>query len=465
MTKRLPRRLVLPAITLALLAGCQSLPRNEAPPLPSEWHARDAAAPLRVPSEQAWWQGFGDPSLSRFIDAALARNTDLASAAWRIRNAQLRAGAATQALFPTPNGSMGGGSARAAPQAGQPVPSWQHSTHASLGVGWELDLWGRIRDQRTAAVWEAQATADDRDAVALSLTGNVARQYWQIAALQARIERADDSLATAQRTLELTRVQYRAGAISGLDLAQAEQSLQTQQAARVQLQQQWDDARNAFSLLFDLPPPQLPEGRQVDTVQALSAQVPDIPAGVPADVLTRRPDLRAAQQRLEATLLNIRITRKQFLPGVSLTGNLGSGGTQLKDILSAPSQSLGIGISLPFLNVPEMIRAPKIAANDYEIAVLGYRQSVYRALSEVESALSGLQAQRRQVTLQQEALERARRIERMNEVRYRAGANPLRLWLDAQEARRQAELALIDARFNALQAAANLHLALGGSLR
>lgn len=457
------RRLLPPGLLLATLTACQTGPRAEAPPLPPHWQtAAPTATPLAVAADQVWWQGFDDPMLARLIDAALRRNTELGGAAWRIRNAQLRAGAATQALYPTPSAGANASASKATPQPGAPAPAWQRSYGASLGVSWELDLWGRLSDQRRAAIWETQATVDDREALALTLSGNVARQYWQIALLQARIVRAEESLAATERIFQLTRAQYRAGTISGLELAQAEQSLQNQQSQKLQLQQQLQESRNTFSLLFDLPPPQLPDGLSIDLPQALRTKTPTIPSGLPADVLTRRPDLRAAQIRLEASLLNVRITRKNFLPGVSLSGSLGTGGAQLKDILANPAQSLGVGLSLPFLNVGELIRQPKIARNDYEIAVLGYRQSVYRALSEVENALTAFDAQQRQAKLQDEALANARRIARMNEARYRAGAAPLRFWLDAQETLRQAEFAAVDARFNTLQAAANLYLALGG---
>ncbi|RMH90956.1 efflux transporter outer membrane subunit [Lysobacter pythonis] len=457
------RRLPLPLLLAAALTACQTGPRADAPPLPPHWQASTAAAtPLAVATDQIWWRGFGDPVLERMIESALLRNTELGAAAWRIRNAQLRAGAATQALYPTPSASANAGASKGAAQPGAPAPTWQRNYGASLGVSWELDLWGRLSDQRKVALWEARASMDDRRALALALSGNVARQYWQIALLQARRARAEESLAATERIFQLTRVQYRAGAISGLELAQAEQSLQNQQSQKLQLQQQIQEARNTFSLLFDLPPPQLPDGLAIDLSQALQATAPPIPAGIPADVLTHRPDLRAAQTRLEASLLNVRIARKNFLPGISLSGTLGTGGAALKDILANPTRSLGVGLSLPFLNVGELIRQPRIARNEYEIAVLGYRQSVYRALSEVESALNALDTQRQQLKLQDEAVTNARRIARMNEARYRAGAAPLRFWLDAQETLRQAEFAAVDARFNTLQTAANLYLALGG---
>lgn len=467
-----PARLLCVSMLVAALSACATAPRADAPPMPGDWHAPTLAkdsAPLQLSHEQAWWLGFGDPMLAQMIDSALARNGELASVALRIRNAQLRVGSATQALFPSVSGSAGGSATRApaaSAQPGQPAPGshWQRGYSTSAGVSWELDLCGRLRDNRSIAQWEAQATGDDRDAFALSLSGNVARQYWQIAALQARIERADQSLALAERTLRMMRVQYEAGAISGLDLAQVEQSLVGQQASRQALQQQLQEAGNNYSLLFDLPPSQLPGALAVDTTQAQQARIPAIPIGTPADVLMQRPDLRAAQLRLESSLLNTRIARKNFLPGVSLTGNVATGGSALKDILSNPTRSLGVGLSLPFLDVGEMIRQPQIADNNYLIAVSGYRQSVYRALAEVENAMTALDSQQRQVQLQEQALATARRVERMNEVRYRAGASQLRFWLDAQEALRQAELALIDARFGALQAAADLHLALGGNV-
>lgn len=461
----------LAAITLGAamclsLAACQSTAvRAPAPPMPTQWATPvPAATALQVNRTQQWWLAFDDATLTQLIDQALLRNGELASAMWRVRSAQLRIGTAQQALLPMPSGAISSSASQAPNSAENPSPRWQQSHSASLGVSWELDIWGRLRDARDAAALEAHASQADRDAVALSISGQVARQYWQIAAMQARIERADTGLALAERTLRMTRAQYQAGAISGLDLAQAEQSLQSQQTARLALQQQLDEARNTFSLLFDLPPAQLPAGLQVDSTRAQAASIPTFATGTPADVLLNRPDLRAANQRLEAVALNIDITRKSFFPGISLSAGVGSGGSSISQLLSNPSKTLGVGVSLPFLNIAELRRQPQIAQNDYEIAVLAYRQSIYRALAEVENALTALHSQQQQVQQQEQALSTARRIERMNEVRYRAGSQPLRLWLDAQESLRQTELALIDARFAALQAAADLYLALGGAL-
>ncbi len=454
-------------LSMSLLGGgCAIAPARDALPMPDAWRATTTATPLAVPSTQAWWQDFGDPTLTALIDDALARNTELASAALRVYGAQLRAGASTQALLPALSGSVSGSASQSpaadnAP-ASAPAPQWRRSYTGGLNFGWELDLWGKLRDQRSVARWEAEATEEDRLGVALSLSGKVARQYWQLAALDARLNSGEQGIALAERTLALTRTQHRAGAISGLDLTQAEQSLLSQRASLSQLQLQREQARNNFALLFDLPPQRLPNGIERPTLPSADSALPELRPGVPADVLTLRPDLRAAQKRLESSLLNVRIARKNFLPGVSISGGLSTGGPSLSDVLSAPARNLGVGLSLPFLNIGDLVRQPKIARNDYAIAVLGYRESVYRALSEVENALAAVDTQRRQLAWQIEAVGNARRIEHLNGVRYRAGAVSLRTWLDAQDALRQAETALIDARANALQAAADLRIALGG---
>ncbi|QTD45950.1 TolC family protein [Ottowia testudinis] len=457
-----------------LLAACAQAPVATSvalPDPPARWAHADAAAqaghdplgqgdPRAVTLRTSWWAAYGDAGLQQTVAQALASHGDLASAALKIRNAELRAEAAGAAALPTMSGSVGANASR--PLSGN-AQRTTRAFSASVGVSWELDLWGKLRAQSDMAAFERDATWQDRRAVTATLAANVVRQYWQLAALNQRIAVASQSLAHARRTLDLTQAQYDAGAVSGLDVTQSRQATQSQELNLLNLRQQRTELRHALALLLDLPPADLPAHAERDALLLGAAARATIAPGLPAEVLACRPDLRAAELRLRSALTNVDAVRLSFYPGISLTGGLGTGSAALLSLLSNPVATLGVGLSLPFLNMGEMRRNPQIAQNDYEQAVIGFRQSLLRALGEVENHLSAVATLREAAARQTELVAQARRIDALTEVRFRAGAVPLRTWLDAQEARRQSELAQVDAELNLLQAQANLFQALGTS--
>ena len=406
----------------------------------------------------AWWRQYQHEGLNRTVDAVLHANARLARAALQVQAAALRAENAGANLLPTASGSLNARSERSLDSSDAPT---QRHYGSSLGISWELDLWGKLRAQRDMAEWEAQASRADYNAVFASLATETIRQYWQLAALNQRCTLGERSLGHARATADFAETKHRAGALSGLDLARAQRNVQTQEAALIALRQQRTEARHALALLLDQPP--AAEITSFET-SALPADIEThfhVPADLPADVLARRPDLTASRLRLQATLRNVDVVRLSFLPAITLTGALGTGSAALAEILANPVAALGLGLSLPFLNFGELQRNPAIAENEFQQAVTQYRQDLLAALSEVENALSAHATQREAVARQSELLRLAQQIESQTEVRYRAGATALQDWLDAQENRRQAELSLLDARLAQLQQQATLMQALG----
>lgn len=453
------------------LSGCASVPTSSAVPdlvVPPAWQ-QAAAAPdaapssppsspqVAAPTTSAWWRSLGDAGLTAVIEQALARNNNLAQAAVRVRRAQLVAGqAASDGL---PEVAVRGNASTSEALSSGARSSRSFGTTAS--VSWELDLWGRLAAARDAADLEAQATQADRDAAALSLSATVARLYWQLGYLNQRVAVSQQSIDYARETLRLVRAQYDAGAASGLELAQATQSLANQQAAHTQWLQQRVEALNALALLLDGPPGSVARDEQRTLPEAA---LPALQAGVPAAVLTRRPDVQASELRLRKTLATVAATQRSFYPALTLTGSVGTSSSALSEALRNPVGTLGAGLVLPFIQWRDMQRNVAISQTDHELAVLAYRQAWYQALAEVEDALSA----ERQLTTQGEQLavaaQAARQSERLSEARYRAGAVPLKTWLDAQESRRQVDINLALNRLNLLQNRATLMQALGGGV-
>ncbi|MCW2395759.1 MULTISPECIES: efflux transporter outer membrane subunit [unclassified Sphingobium] len=439
----------------SLLAGCATRTPYQRPaaPLPAAFTHQDSSAQATV-RDDIWWRAFGDPALDGLLDLAIIRNPDLAAAAVRVRRAQLEAQLAGNALLPAPNGSLSTGLLQ--PLSGRPRGSTETAS-GSVGLAWEVDLFGRLDARRDAARFEAEATAEDRAGVLLILVGTTASLYWQIALANERITLAEESLAYARRTQSLVEAQYKAGGVSALEVREAEQTVTAQEAALSEVRQARVRAREALTVLLNGAP------GLTDEPQSLSTKpLPNIAAGLPADLLGRRPDLRAAELRLRAVLASADAAKASFYPALILTGALGTSSSGLLNLLTNPVATLGAGLTLPFLNLNAMHFETQIARTRYEEAVILFRKSLYSALAEVETALSA----RAELATQGFALRRARDAaadaERLYEIRYRAGSVPLRTWLDAQERRRAADLALSSNKLTQLQNQVTLHQALGG---
>ncbi|ABK11689.1 RND efflux system, outer membrane lipoprotein, NodT family [Burkholderia cenocepacia HI2424] len=441
------------ACAAALLAGCAGARHDPLPAvaMPANW-----AAPVAADAPAAtgdWWRSFGDPQLDALIDDALRANNDLAIAAIRVYRAQLQAGLVDTNL--TPNVTLG---ANGAVSRTLDTHQMSRSSGVNGSLSYELDLWGRLAALRDAAHWEADATADDLEAARLSLIGTTAALYWQIGYLNRQIALGDANIAYAERTLALVRSRHTAGAVSGLDLAQAEQSLAAQRAAQTQLIQQRTENRHALAILFDRPPQQ----RAAEPAALPDAAPPDVAAGLPASLLGRRPDLRAAEFRLRESLAQVDATRTSFYPTFTLTGSAGTTSTSLERVLTNPVGTLGLGLALPFIQWNTMQLQIRVSKSQYEEAVVGFRQRLYTALAEVENALSARVQLEREAEQRTLSLAQAQRAERLAAARFAAGATAVQPWLDQQQVLRSAQSADELTRLNRLNNQMKLYRALGG---
>lgn len=414
-----------------------------------------AAARTGTVRQDPWWQGFGDARLNHLVQRALDSNSNLAAAGFALRQARLQAGLADNDLYPQASGQLNASASRRVDQG----DSTTRSASSSVGLSWEVDLWGRLRSQRDVASWQARASADDLRATALSLVGDVCRNYWTLAYLNQSIAAGEQDLAALERTLKLVQVQHSEGEVSLLELREAQQSLDAQRAAQSALQQQRVESRNALALLLDGQPLALAdEPQSVRQVVALPVR-----AGMPAELLARRPDLRAAERRLRASLASIDATARSYYPALTLTGALGGSGSALGDVLRNPVATLGAGLTLPFLNVTQARLNTESAGASYLQAASTFRTTLYTALQDVDNALSARTRLQEQVAARQRSYQAAQEVARLYEVRYRNGDVALRTWLDAQQTLRSAELALAQVLRDRVRNDVTLALALGGS--
>jgi NodT family efflux transporter outer membrane factor (OMF) lipoprotein len=446
------KRLSVVVLACALQAACSTEPARSdriQPPMPAAWMAEAGGA---IDNPRSWWKSFQDPQLDSLVDRALHTNNDFAAAAIRVYRARLQS-----TLIDTnraPNVAVDAYSI--ATHGFSPKFSARSSGTNSL-LSFEIDLWGKLAKQRQAGRWEAEATMADCRAFAEWLVGTTAKLYWQLAYLNQLIAMADADIEYAKRTLELARTKYEVGSISKLNAAEAELSLSTQQAARTELVQQRTETRNALSILFNQPPQStgverstLPEGR-----------LPPIGAGLPAQILANRPDMRAAELRVREALVNVDIARTSFYPTLSLTGTFGTTSDSLIKFLKNPVGTLGGDLALPFVQWNTAKLTTRIARTQFEEAQVEFRQRLYTALAEVENALSArTQLQAEEQTLRS-AIEQARLAESIARTRFEAGASDVQLWLDAQMRVRGVERSLVSNRLNQFDNQADLYRALG----
>lgn len=456
---RIPTRLNLPrlllAATLLSTSGCASMTRSiyVAPDLPVEAAWQQQVSGTATLTSSPWWDGFGDAELSGLVDRVLAENGDLAAASIRLKQARMSTDLASSQLLPTFTGSLGASTSGSVESGG----TWSDKSTASLGASWEVDLFGRLDAERDAAGWEAQATAQDLAATRLSLIATTVSAWWQLGYANERIALSEQSLAYVRKACELINRQYSAGAVSRLEVSDAEQTVASQEASHTQLLQARTETMNALAALLGR---QTYDGPELDALprQAL----PAVDAGIPAQLLSRRPDLAAAELRLRKSLANADATKASYYPQLSLTGSLGTSSESLLSFLSNPVASLGSALSLPFLNPDRVRLGTGIARADYEIAVEQFRQDFYEALRDTANALSA----REHYLQQSEAIARSHAAafdaEQLYARRYGAGAIGLRDWLDAMERLRSAQASVIENRLNQLNAQVALYQALGG---
>lgn len=420
---------------------------------PAHWQQNTNASPM-VPFD---WRDFHDPLLERWLQQVMTSNNDLAVAILRVYRARLEAERAGISTTPSVNAGLNISTNN---NLSNPSP-WTKNSSASFSTSYEVDLWGKLARQRDAAEWARQATEQDLRAARLLLLASASNNYWQIGFINQQIGVFQQSITYARETLRLVTARYNAGGASLLDVVNAERNLLAQESRLPALQREKQQALNEQALLLGAPPGNV----VVEPTHLPTVPLPQINTGVPADVLSRRPDIYAKELRLREALANVDIKRVQYYPGFNLTGSLGTSSTALLEFLRNPVGSVSAGLTLPFLEWRQMSVDIKIARNDYEQRMLEFKQALYKAMVGVDDALSLRTQLMTQETYLKATLELARKSERLNEIRYRQGAIPISFWLDAQEQRRQAELALSDNRFNQYRNLMKILLEFGGSLQ
>lgn len=452
---RFPRPLLALTVTLALSA-CSQQSTYHRPELAVAPNWQQANQGLNQQQAGPWWQGFDDPALDQLVEAVLAANPDMQVAGLRLKSALLGADLADTNLTPSVNATLAASGTKNTKDG-----SANSNLGPSLTLSYEVDLWGRLAAVRDQAQWEAEASEQDLAATRLLLIGKTLEQYWQLAYLGSAITLGERQLLNVERAERLTRAKYEAGAITRLDMVQASQQKAGKQAELAALVQQREQAGNALRLLL---------GRSYGPLEFAPGElavhpIPTLAVGIPADVLARRPDVRAAELRLRKTLAKGDEIRTGFYPTLSLTGGASSTSDTLTQVLSNPVGTLGATLALPFLEYNKTRLSIASSDIDYQIAETEFRKQLYTALLEVEDGLAARRQGEQRLRYLEQQLGYAKEAERLAQARFQAGATGVQPWLDEQNRLWDAQLSLLAQQQTQLNTMAGIYRALGGSDR
>jgi outer membrane protein, multidrug efflux system len=451
-----------------LLAGCSLAPRYRQPAAPIYPAYPDPGVDgTRQATELGWRDYFGDPRLKAYIAAALANNRDLAASVARIE--QAHAQYRMQNAQRLPEVDFDSGASRApntTVTSGGSATSGSSATYnqysASVGVSaFELDFWGRVRNLSVAARANYLATIDAERDFRLSLIGNVAATYLSLRAGEEQIALAERTLASRREGLGIAKVRFDAGVTSSIDYDQSYTLVTQAETELADNRRTTAQTENQLLVLVGGPMAgTLPSPRSVED----QGQFEPIGAGLPSALLTNRPDILQAEQKLRAADANIGAARAAFFPTISLTGNYGVASSALGNLFKGESRAWTFGgtLDLPILDWGHRTANLKLNKAQRDEAVANYQKTVQQAFREVSDGLVGRQYYAEQIKAQVDAVEAYRRLAEAAWLRYDNGISIYLEVLDAERNLFTAEQQLIILRSDALQNGVSLYIALGG---
>lgn len=457
-------------IATSFLFGCAVGPDYLRPslPLPGAWSPAEAAS--AQPADQVgkrWWSLYADPVLDKLVEEALANNADAQVAAARVLEARAIAGGVDADLYPSVSAGFSGSRGKSTLLGSFPrsdtLPRTQNSYRATLDASYEIDLWGKLRRASEAARADLLASQSSRDAVNLGLAAGVAQQYFALLATDAQVKVARRTTVTRRETLNLFRQRLKAGTLSEYDLRLAEAQEATARSLLAALQRDRERADSALSVLLGRPPPEVLQG----TVSLGTPDAPPplaVPAGLPSDLLLRRPDLQAAEQQLIAANARIGVARARYFPSIGLTAYTGGESVVFSKLFTGPASifSFAANVTQPMWNAGRIGLGVDAAEARRDQALAQYKQAVANAFKDVRDALAAQMAAHDALaaeTTRAAALEKALQAARQ---RFDAGIASRLDVLDAERNLLAAELARIDAERARRAALADLFKSLGG---
>lgn len=461
------RRVVMAAALGACLGGCVLGPdyRRPAVDMPSGWRYEDREA--QDTANSAWWRQFNDPVLDDLIAIALRENKSVQIAAARIENFFGQYRTTRAALFPAIGVGFGAGQQRISEVAGpkpqlETVPGHdpQFDNFAGfLSLGWEIDLWGKLRRATESARASLLATAEARRAVILTLVSSVATSYVNLRALDRQLELTEQTTEAYRQAYELMSLKFKHGTVSELEVFQTKSQFDNAAANIPFYQKAITQQENALSILLGRNPGPIPRGKDIAELT-----LPVVPAGVPSLILENRPDVRQAEQILVAANANIGVAKALYFPSITLTAALGTASSDLTKLFTGPALmwSYAGNLAAPIFTAGAVAGQVKSAEASQKENLVTYLQTVQGAFQQVDDALVDQFRSREQLASLAREVDSLRNYVRVARLRYDGGYSSYLEVVFAENQLYPSELSYVQTQSNLFQALVNVYKAMGG---
>jgi multidrug efflux system outer membrane protein len=440
---------VLATLLCTVLTSCTVGPNYQRPDLkvPTGFASATTRPTTQPALGRDWWKLFGDPTLTKLEEDAVKANTDLQAAVARVAQARAAARVTQSQFYPVvtldpsiqrsrSSGTLNNSSGQSITSNGTTVSRSSSSSARTttvaripFDVSYEVDVWGRVRRSVEASVAQVRANEDDYQVVLQTLQADVAQNYFTLRSLDAQAKILERNVESYRRQIELTETQHQAGLVGQTDVLQAQTLLNSTVAQQIDIRRQRADTEHALAILLGRPPSEV-------TVlnQPLDLVPPQVPAGLPAELLRRRPDVLLAEQNLVAANAQIGVATAAFYPTFRLTGSAGFESIDLAHALDWESRvwSIGPSVSFPIFNGGQLQANLDQTRARYEELSATYRGSVLTAYRDVEDSLTDLHLRADAAHAQNQAVQYAREYLRLSEVQYRGGLATYLQVIDAE---------------------------------
>jgi len=460
---RAARKAVILLLLFLMVPGCMIGPNYKRPviDIPGSWRVEEEEA--KETADTRWWEQFNDPVLNGLIETALRENKDLKIASARVEEFLGYLQTTRAGLFPQVGaGVLGQGMAFTKYSNPPPNPLLVNpggDFQMFLSSSWEIDVWGRLRRATQAARADLLSTEEGRRAVILTVVTGVALAYTGLRDLDKQLDIARDTVKSREHSLKLFQLRYGRGLISQLELSQIESLYQAAVATVPLLQKLIAQAENGLSVLLGHNPGPIPRGKALDQLS-----FPAIPAGLPSQLLERRPDIRQAEEDLIAANARIGVARAAYFPSISLTGLFGLESQSLSSLFTGPARmwAAGLPITGPIFTAGAIAGTVKSAEAIQQERLVRYEQVIQQAFGEVDDALIDQAKSREQLEAQRKQVEALRIYARLAWKRYENGYTSYLEVLDAERSLFDAELSYAQTQGNLFVAFVNLYTSMGG---
>ncbi|MCI0667628.1 MAG: efflux transporter outer membrane subunit [Methylococcaceae bacterium] len=459
------RKLAFFAIS-ALLSGCFKVgPDYQKPEVdtPAQWRFEDREA--RDLSNSRWWEQFGDPVLNGLMDQAFRGNLDLKIAAARVEEFMGLYGSTRSNLFPQFSGSAeylrrkSSNQVGNFPGAGSPNDSSFDFARLGVAMDWELDVWGVLRRANEAALADLQSQEAIKRGVLLTLASDIAQTYIQLRSLDKNLSITRQIVATLAEQRRIDHARFREGYGSELEVSQVESEYQRRLALIPGVEESIAQTEHALKVLLGENPGPITRGRSLDQIA-----LPRVPAGLPADLLVRRPDIQQAEQLLIAANARIGVARGQYFPKIALTGDVGQLSTQMATLFTPGANFWAIGSTLltPIFTAGKIAGQVQAAEAAQREALANYQRSILTAFREFEDALVAAQKTKEQQSREAARVAAVANYYRLSKLRYDEGLVDYITLLDSLRQLYEAQIDLLQSQSSTFTASIQLYRAMGG---